>query len=196
MANVFKALIAERKLTKKEVETGKIQYKLRAKYYWAEIYYKISSFFTPIRVFIESIKSVYAWFPIIWKDRHWDHVYLLIILKHKLDKMAVHMKDSYYVENEKDAAKIRQAAFLVNRIKEDHYCAAELEEHYETTGRYDFTLINEDGTISRTKIRTEQEEAQDSIKFKQIINKAAYLKNQDYDLLFKLLKKNLEKWWT
>ena len=38
------------------------------------------------RDFIEGIKNLIKWFPIIWKDRNWDHSYIYEILKFKLKK--------------------------------------------------------------------------------------------------------------
>lgn len=34
--------------------------------------------------FIESIKNLIKWFPIIWKDRNWDDYYIMKILQYKI----------------------------------------------------------------------------------------------------------------
>jgi len=37
-----------------------------------------------IRNFIFSIRRVIKWLPVIWKDRDYDHYYLMYLIKHKL----------------------------------------------------------------------------------------------------------------
>ncbi len=45
---------------------------------------KINNFFRSIKY---GIKNLITWFPIIWKDRDWDHWYLYKILRFKLIQM-------------------------------------------------------------------------------------------------------------
>jgi len=37
--------------------------------------------------FCTGIKNLIAWFPVIWKDRQWDYMYLLRIINKKLELM-------------------------------------------------------------------------------------------------------------
>ena len=37
-----------------------------------------------LRDLIFGIKNIVYWFPVIWKDRHWDEWYIIKILNHKL----------------------------------------------------------------------------------------------------------------
>lgn len=57
---------------------------LREKLYNALIY-PIEQIPTKFKELGRSIKNVAIWFPLLWKDRHWDYVYILIILKKKLE---------------------------------------------------------------------------------------------------------------
>ena len=38
----------------------------------------------PFKEFKRGVKSLWKWLPVIWKDRHWDDVYIYNILLHKL----------------------------------------------------------------------------------------------------------------
>ena len=37
-----------------------------------------------IRQFVQSVKNLIKWFPVIWKDRQWDSHYYEVILLHKI----------------------------------------------------------------------------------------------------------------
>ena len=42
----------------------------------------------------QGIKNLWYWFPIIWKDRHWDQDYIYEVLKHKLKAQAKYIGDA------------------------------------------------------------------------------------------------------
>jgi hypothetical protein len=197
MGRIFKVLIAEHKMTKKEKETGKINYLLRSKYYWEELCHRWHNLVNPIYVFKESITTTLKWLPVIWKDRQWDHTYIWLILKFKLSLVANELENnSHHIGAELDAAKVKQAMYLISRIQADDYCADKLEAWHQVAGSFDFNNVDENNCLKRTIERTEAEAKVDNANFKKIIAEASYLKNQDYDTLFKLLKKNLERWWS
>lgn len=59
-------------------EYEKINDKYDWQYHWFNISNEIKeiffySWYTPLVTFMQNIQRTLKWFPIIWKDRHWDH---------------------------------------------------------------------------------------------------------------------------
>jgi hypothetical protein len=43
-----------------------------------------------IRNLVYGLQNIWAWLPVIWKDRDWDYLYLLKLLRFKLGRMQAH----------------------------------------------------------------------------------------------------------
>lgn len=57
----------------------------------------------------QGIQNLITWFPIIWKDRQWDHYYLMVMLHKKLSLMEEHIsKHRIHVGWERDVFKIKR----------------------------------------------------------------------------------------
>jgi hypothetical protein len=67
------------------------------------------------------VYNVIRWIPIIWLDRDWDWVYLAAVMEYKLNRMAVAIENGCHVGRERDARRIRTAALLCKRMREDNY---------------------------------------------------------------------------
>ena len=68
------------------------------------------------------IKNLFLWFKIIWFDRNWDYVYLLIILERKLDYMEKYQRDYGISADYMNLAKqLMVCKNLCRRIREDTY---------------------------------------------------------------------------
>ena len=66
---------------------------------------KIRYFFRDIKV---GIKNLIIWFPVIWKDRWWDHYFLYVMLHKKLSLMEHNLRNyGCHVRAEEDAKKIK-----------------------------------------------------------------------------------------
>lgn len=64
--------------------------------------------------FLESVKRVIKWIPVIWKDRDWDEHYLIKIMQFKLQQMAeLHMKEGVTVNRFETAEEILHAIHLL-----------------------------------------------------------------------------------
>ena len=142
----------------------------------------------PIRMFFANIKRVIKWLPVIWNDRDWDHTFILKILQFKIYMTRKHMeKNSYHVTYERDMKNMRIAEILLERLQKEYESEA-FDDHYKKWSKirpsaYDFSSYV---TPSKEELREIQT----------IGKKAKYMKNQDYDYLFKHLKKNIDKWWS
>jgi Txe/YoeB family toxin of Txe-Axe toxin-antitoxin module len=80
--------------------------------------------------FITGVKNLWKWFPIIWKDRDYDHDYIFNILKFKLEQQAKQFIKSGYTESaEREAELMMTCVRLIDKIQDEYY----FEEmyHYE-----------------------------------------------------------------
>jgi hypothetical protein len=92
-----------------------------------------------IRSTIRSIKKLWRWIPIIYKDRDWDYWYIYEMLKCKLEDMENYIRrDGIHVCNEHDANKIKTALRLLERIQSEHY----VQEYYDSGDKFTMEGIN------------------------------------------------------
>ena len=125
-------------------------------------WWKIKDFFRGIK---PGLRNVIRWFPVIYKDRWWDHSFLYPILKKKLELMEENFRlRGCHVGNEKDAKNMKICVLLLDRLINDAY----------------IDYNGERGWAPEVKWSYEKEEE---------------MINQDLDLLFKLLRKHIRTWW-
>lgn len=92
-----------------------------------------------IQITIRSIKKLWRWIPIIYKDRDWDYWYIYELLKYKLEDMENYIrKDGIHVYNEHDADKIKTALRLLDRLQSEHY----VQEYYDAQDGFTLEGIN------------------------------------------------------
>ena len=87
--------------------------------------YKLPRFFVSIWDFFRydilyGVENLIKWFPIIWNDRDWDHVYLLRIMEKKMRQMA-HLQEKYGItlSRFKKAKQLRICAHFVQKNAEN-----------------------------------------------------------------------------
>jgi hypothetical protein len=68
------------------------------------------------------IKNLITYFNIIWRDRDWDHVFILELLSFKLEKQAKYLKNrNFHTRSSRDSEIIMTCVRLIKLIKEDYY---------------------------------------------------------------------------
>ena len=68
------------------------------------------------------VKNLYKWFWVIWKDRDWDHYYILQILKFKLEKQANHLAENGFHNNaQRDAELMMTCVRLIDKLQNEYY---------------------------------------------------------------------------
>lgn len=94
-----------------------------------EIGYQISKFVTtPIRQFFDGIANIFKFLPIVWRDRDWDHSFLLTIIEFKLRNMAHYHKNyGMTTVRNKIAKKLTKMADITDRISENNYLGEEID---------------------------------------------------------------------
>ena len=145
-----------------------------------------------IRSFYDGVKNIIRWIPIIYKDRDWDYFFFMNIIQFKLKNMEKFFKEyGVSVNSERDAREMRKCILLLDRIMEDNYCDREYNKLDKKWGK----VIIDNGKLCRSKIISEEDEKQERKEIKRLIERENSLKNQDMDLLFKILRKQIFSWW-
>ena len=68
------------------------------------------------------VKNLYKWFWVIWKDRDWDHYYILQVLKFKLEKQANHLAENGFHNNaQRDAELMMTCVRLIDKLQNEYY---------------------------------------------------------------------------
>jgi len=169
--------------------------------------YTINRFFRKVKDFPyevkHGIKNLVIWFPIIWKDRWWDQYFIYVVLRHKLHLMEKNIrKYGHHVRNVEDADGIKKCVLLLDRLIKDDYHENVFKYHDEKWGEGDFIFT--DSTrypncselhIKYENVKTKEDEKLQSKEYKLLSKKPQELVEQDLDLLFKLMRKNIQTWW-
>lgn len=169
------------------------------------------------RNFIQGIKNLFYWFPIIWKDRNWDHSFILQLLAHKLKAQAKYIGTrGFHTTAKRDAEIMMTCVRLIERLDSGHY-ELEYHEYHESDIRFEPT--SESADLFEMKINEISENLDEyflkyPLVYKKVMNGDGWLKIKDekdkqriasnishinHDrakkLLFKLMERNIERWW-
>jgi hypothetical protein len=197
MAKFFRALkrsLRSIEKTQYEKRTGKIDFKYRFfDLYCGFMDTFVYSWYSPITVFYESVVRTVKWLPIVWKDRHWDHHFILEILKQKLRFQRECIgKYNRHTTAQEDCRQMRICELLLDRLQDPMaYTRQDWDEHYEKwPSRWRKCLENDDGSV--TIPAPTEEEAAD---VRRIAKRENYMYNQDLDYFFRVFKKHHQSWW-
>jgi hypothetical protein len=168
--------------------------------------------------FINGVKNLIRWFPIIWKDRDWDDSFIFNLLSQKLKNQATYIgKRDYHTLAKRDAEIMMTCVRLVEKVKMEDY-GLEYMDYQETDWEFidcadkpgyselKFNEVSENldeyfkkyprqykkvlkGEINRFK--------RDGDKDKKLI--AMEIAHENHErarkLLFNILERNIERWW-
>lgn len=103
-----------------------------------------------------SIKNIWKWLPIIWKDRDWDQYYIYEILEFKLRKQAnyIGVMDRH-TRAQEDARNMLICANLINKVKDGYYDSEYSDYH---NCEFEFLDIEDKPRFSELKINTISED--------------------------------------
>lgn len=161
-----------------------------------------------IRRLLESLQSVWRWLPIIWKDRQWDHHFLLKILHHKLALMEAFFlsDDRHIADADEVAAEIGAVLRRLDRLLADEYLSKELKpveqrwgvpeivfKPYDATD--DLTFVPDDLAFVFPKARTQTELERANIEWSSAAKTSDIKRNMDWNFTWLLIKHNGRKWW-
>jgi hypothetical protein len=164
---------------------------------------------------IDGIKNIIKWFPIIWKDRDYDHSYIFDILKNKLSNQKNYLfKRNHFTSSQRECEIINTCINLIDKINTDYYnmewsdyhtSSHEwldiLEGEYANKGYKEMksTLISENFDeyfakyklvyLKIKKLNPNDEKMSLAIKISHKNHKRCK------KLLFSILENNIENWW-
>ena len=153
---------------------------------------------------INGIPQLCKWFWVIFNDRDWDHTYLFIIMRKKLENMArLHRYHGHLEKSKFYAAQMEECVKILKRLEDDWcYHKQAFKDHdkkwgelktvdYEIPGEPDLIGIH----IYRENAKTEEDIETELEEHRTCFNHQVKLKNTDLDRLFKVMRENCESWW-
>jgi len=160
-----------------------------------------------LKQFFKSLYNVYRWLPIIWKDRDYDYFYIFEVLKFKIKNQINYLKvEGHHQEDKFDIQRMETCLKLIERVQTDYY-QDEYGEYLESNTNYlEIEPTNNSGKLdmyfskySRSyKIVKSAENLKFSAntKYGIAINIGHINHAKAVRVLFKLLERNIEKWWS
>lgn len=139
---------------------------------------------------IYGIRNLFVWFKIVWKDRDWDDYFIYYLLRFKLNKMQKAFdKYSLHVSKERKVKQIKTVVALLDRLIENDYACVEYEKFNDV--RYGGTKENRIFNWTENQPFTDEQTRLLDI----ASDKEYYMRRQDREMLFDILKKHIEEWW-
>jgi hypothetical protein len=159
--------------------------------------------------FIQGIKNLWNWFPVIWKDRDWDHYFIYEVLIHKLEKQAKYIEQRDWSERAKrESEKMMLCARLAHTQQEDLYMYEYLDyldqdfefiptDETEKWFTIESTTTRDNLTDYLYKYRRQYKLIDKTDKDNKHIALEIAHNNQKRSrkLLFKIMEENIERWW-
>lgn len=160
-----------------------------------------------IRDLKERIVNLIGWIPTIWKDKQYDNIFIFEILKKKLELTEKYTRNNGHLERSVyDANRMKLCIKLLDRIINGYYSMEAYDyfesdfDIYQPNKLPNLTVDNLDAyfklypreyksAISKFPITRDYDKI--IISFKMSTN----LHNKAKSLLFKILDKDIEKWW-
>lgn len=167
------------------------------------------------------IKNLIKWFPIIWVDRDWDQNFIWTVLKFKLKKQGESIRDyGHHVGSEYDGNRMLLCSKLIDLISQEWY---ELEyfEYFKDEHWFTDSPDSDLCKMLNTKPVSENFEeyfAKYPLIYKKVLNGGGPLDLRDQDdddykkivamsmgminhqrakdLLFKIINRDIESWWS
>jgi hypothetical protein len=166
--------------------------------------------------FIQGVKNLWKWFPVIWKNRDWDHTFIYELIKVKLEFQAEYIGGkNRHTRAKRDAEIMKLTSRLIQRCQDDHYDMEYMDYNesefnwldvFDRPDLKELDIIETSETYSeyfakypnmlRRVIRMESPVFELDGSRKAIAMNIAYYNNERcHELLFKLMERNIRRWW-
>ena len=170
------------------------------------------------REIARGFKNIWYWFPVIWKDRHWDSHYIFDIMMHKIKAQSKYIGDrGIHTRAERDAEIMMSSVRLMKLVQDENY-SSEYSDYHKTKhwfepadkegySTWESRILEEDfdGYIKKYPLIEKRVmegegifslDGEDSLEIKQRIamNIGQINHNRARKLLFKLMEENIERW--
>lgn len=163
--------------------------------------------------FIDGIKNLIDWLPVIWKDRHWDDHYIFEVLKQKLLLQRNYLVDQYrHTDIPRTNRDITICLNLIERIQDEYY-VMEIYGYYESEFKFtpcedmpgystmDTTIISENFdayfALHKCAVKKCLKKDRSLSGSKENLARAVseYKQDQCHKLLFRILSERMTWWW-
>ena len=167
--------------------------------------------------FIQGIKNIRYWLPIIWKDRNYDHRFIYTILQHKLKAQSKYIGDrDWHTRSKRDAEVMMTCVRLLDKVDDEWY-SSEYSDYHKTKHWFEPCEDKEGYSTWESKQLEENFDdyfAKYPLIYKRVINGEGVFKLGDTNdkqriamnighinherarkLLFKIMEQNIEGWW-
>jgi hypothetical protein len=159
---------------------------------------------------IQGIKNLIYWFPVIWRDRDWDTTYIWNILSYKLKKQAINT-GKYGLKYDSD--KMLTCAKLIDKINNDEYMTEYLDydksliklvpdKHsnshviFYDNSQTNFDDFDEYINKYKSSYRKVIKDIGDKNKKTIAMNISSLNHDRAHKLLFKIMERDITKWWN
>lgn len=145
-----------------------------------------------VREFFIKLGRVFSGIKLLWNNSDWDYYYLLQLIRWKLKRMHNVIKYSHHLHADEDTKDIKIAINLLDRISSSNSYIGEayskaLTEWWE--GRIEI----EDNNLIRIEFPKDKSLNKQLDMF---AKRAQDQEEQDWELLFKVLKTKMRCWWS
>lgn len=157
--------------------------KLFYMFYWTDLYYDIKF----------GIMSIIKYFPIVWKMRNWDYVYLFEMQKFQLSILLKTLKQGHEIKKTRipKQKNIQRCIVLLNNLIEDNYHERCGFDH----NRINFKSIPDKNNPEITNFVNVHSNPQSYKEIRNIFNKSEKLQKQELKELFSILENGVLGWW-
>jgi len=172
------------------------------------------------KYFKQGVKNIWYWFPIIWKDRHWDDHYIYEILQHKLKEQANYIaKNDRHTRAQLDAKRMRLCVKLIKKVQEEDYVIEYMDYHKDRVWFTDWEGNSGNSLYNSEEVWEKYDDyfAKYPLVYKRVMKGEEIFKLDDRDeadrkrliamniahinqdraqkLLFKIMQENIQGWW-
>ncbi len=140
------------------------------------------------RTFIRRVKAFFFWGWALRDSVDWDFESIYDILEIKFKRIHTCLKVDPYYGNPKALKKLQVCINLIDRLKSDSYVDLACPKFKEISTRR-LKQYTEDGILIKFS-------KEDSKIIKRAWKDADNLEKQDREMLFSLITKNINKWWS
>jgi len=167
-------------------------------------------------MFFRKVKNLFRWLPIIWKDEDWDQHFIYEILKFKLKNQAKYIGGhDRHTSAKRDAEIMNLCTRLIDKVQEEYYSMEYLDyyknnikfnpiegsSNFELKSEYISDTLNEyfnkyplvyNYVVTKHDL-VESDDHETKRKIAYYMSKVNHERARK--LLFKVMERNIERWW-
>lgn len=154
--------------------------------------------------FINKIKRVVEFLPVIWKGSDYDYIYAINLFEYQLKRTADYLDsdEALSLDSKIQARKIRTVLNLMDKVYNEKYLYEYMDTIERLYGEECTSIVPIEGTPIRYGLKVTHANAKDEehekeiLEHKNLLSKLAYEKHEKaHRLLWKLIEHRIRRWW-